>query len=89
MNWPPYNLAGQFKYSKRVVPKVVFVILALCIVLLKGEPPEHFEQGYLCIFPCSSFLQLQPVVLSLHLEKHPHSMMLQAPRLELRPKVKS
>ncbi len=69
-----------------------FVILAVCLgslscwkvnLRLQSWGPEHsgegFRPGYPCTWPHSSFPRLQPVVLSLQLEKHPHSMMLPPP----------
>ncbi len=58
------------------------------IVLLEGKPSaqsevlstlEKVSSRISCTWPHSSFPRLQPVVLSLQLKKHPHSMMLPPP----------
>ena len=75
---------GQSRMVTELFRSHSFVILAVCLGSLscwKVNPfgpvwgPEHsgrgFLPGYLCTWPHSSFLQLQPVVLSLQLKNTP------------------
>ncbi len=83
-----WAIQEQSRSCCEATPSLFSCVLRV-IVLLEGKPSAQsevlstlekvFRPGYPCTWPHSSFPRLQPVVLSLQLKKHPHSMMLPPP----------